>query len=171
MKNVYKTHGGSNLIKIVLSNITYAQHSNFHSGTMKSFAIIFVLSCLALVSAVEEKKWGLTYGRILGKETVSAPAIASEYQIRAFAYPTVSVHLLLIFRKNEKYIIDCFFSLNLKQVPLKKDPIIGIKHINHSDRPVSVEFVHGGLNRKDVAVLIKSQKGHGINSEFIFYGM
>lgn len=49
-------------------------------------------------------------------------------------------------------------------------PILGIKHIDFKSHPVNVTFVKGGVGFNNVTVNIESQRGHGINSTFYFYG-
>lgn len=54
---------------------------------------------------------------------------------------------------------------------MKVDPIIGIKHFDHANKAVQVDFIDGGIGRKNVAIFLKSQRSQGINSTFVFYGM
>lgn len=83
------------LSMLVFSNVTYAeQQEEKKTATMKSFAIIFVLSCLILINA-ETTKWGNTNGRILGQETIVADRAPSQYQVRAFSYPTENKSITL----------------------------------------------------------------------------
>lgn len=56
---------------------------------MKTIVVLLIVSCMAFVSSKEEN-FGLTYGRILGRHSVSAPAVNSQQQIRSFSYPDVS---------------------------------------------------------------------------------
>lgn len=48
---------------------------------------------------------------------------------------------------------------------------MGIKQFDNAARPSEVTFVYGGVQRREVAILIKSARNHGINSTFVFYGM
>lgn len=71
---------------------------------------------------------------------------------------------------------DIFFSLtkfstqnkNQFQVPLAVS-IAGIKHIDYKSHPVSVKILNGGIGYHTATIEITSQRGHGINSTFIFY--
>lgn len=58
---------------------------------MKSVAALVILSCLCMVNSEFTTKWGNTYGRILGTETVSAEGAHSQYQVRAITYPMVNL--------------------------------------------------------------------------------
>lgn len=48
-------------------------------------------------------------------------------------------------------------------------PVGGIKHIDYKQHPVKAIFSNGGIGKNNVTVYLESQKGHGINSTFIFY--
>ncbi|XP_055306310.1 uncharacterized protein LOC129570645 [Sitodiplosis mosellana] len=47
--------------------------------------------------------------------------------------------------------------------------IFGIQHFDFQSHPVSVRFLKGGIGQRNVTLQIDSQRGHGINSIFIFY--
>lgn len=48
--------------------------------------------------------------------------------------------------------------------------ILGIKHFDYKSHPVNVEFGYGGIGYNYAEIKVTSQRGHGINSLFIFYG-
>ena len=48
-------------------------------------------------------------------------------------------------------------------------PIAGIKHIDYKQHPVKVDILSGGVGFHTVTIEVTSQKGHGINSQFVFY--
>lgn len=49
-------------------------------------------------------------------------------------------------------------------------PIVGIKHTDNKSHPVKIDILNGGIGDKIVTIRITSQRGHGINSQFTFYG-
>lgn len=59
---------------------------------MKSVVVIFVLSCLALVNSQNVTIWGNVDGTYLGEESFFAQRATSQYQVRAFTFPTVSIN-------------------------------------------------------------------------------
>lgn len=54
------------------------------------------------------------------------------------------------------------------QIPLAV-PIAGIRHIDFKSHPIEVQFKEGGIGYHTTTIQLTSQKGHGINSTFIFY--
>lgn len=66
---------------------------------MKTVAVLFVLSCLSLcfVNSLETHLWGHIKSRVLGTETIVADGAQSQYQIRAFSFPHVSLIYFSIF--------------------------------------------------------------------------
>lgn len=48
-------------------------------------------------------------------------------------------------------------------------PIVGIRHMDYKSHPVKVDIINGGIGQRAISLHLKSQRGHGINSTFIFY--
>lgn len=65
---------------------------------MKAVAVLFVLSCLSLsfVNSMNETTWGLVNTRVLGQETVVVPRVFGYYQVGAFAFPSVSIAIMVL---------------------------------------------------------------------------
>lgn len=142
---------------------------------MKAVAVLFVLSCLSLslVNSMNETTWGLVNTRVLGQETVVSQRIIGYYQVRAFAFPSVSTAIIF---KYFDFIFSVFIQKSnhfshLKQDNSKRVPITGIKHINYLNEPVKVTFAYGDINRNEIAIVVRSAHSRGINSTFVFYGM
>lgn len=49
--------------------------------------------------------------------------------------------------------------------------IKGIRHVDYKSHPIKTEIISGGVNHREVKIYLQSQKGHGINSTFVFYGV
>lgn len=148
--------------------------------------IITVLSCLCICLAKDDhlavKIWGRVNGRELATENIIVDSYIMKKQIKTITFPRVSyikiedwiikLENLLKF-DSKKYLFSIkahiFIFLNSIQDGPGYYPITGIKHIDHKEHNVEVSFVKGDIGHRSIELRIKSQRGHGINSTFIFY--
>lgn len=139
------------------------------------FVGVFILVCLAVccVNSATVTTWGNTNLREMGRHREFALPNTNQFyhgnqfQIRNFTYPrvrnfrSINTELSLTFLS--------FLSQNMNYYQ-PRQRIAGIKHIDHSSRPVKVDFKNSTvIGSYNVTIQLTSQRGHGINSTFIFY--
>ncbi|XP_055306309.1 uncharacterized protein LOC129570644 [Sitodiplosis mosellana] len=110
------------------------------------FAVFVILACLsvALVNTANPPKittWGQVTSRTLGTKNVVATSSILQIKTFKFTFPEGQ----------------------------GTNTIFGIQHFDFKSHPVSVRFLKGGIGQRNVTLQIDSQRGHGINSTFIFY--
>lgn len=144
------------------------------------FAVVAILSCLCIFSTglQTDTIWGNVNHNVrqIGTETIKVPSTIWKVKTHTFSFPrvrrshsfqvdSIEINILTISLTFPKF--QCEMNI-FSQIPLTV-PIAGIRHIDYKSNPIQVEFIKGGVGYFETTLLLTSQKGHGINSTFIFY--
>lgn len=152
---------------------------NIGKSIKMKLAVFFVLACLSVccVNSVTVNTWGRITNRTLGTKNVTVASSIFTVKNYTLTFPEVScVEQKCVIYKWLVEInwlkINCLFCFGLSFFVFQYvnyNQIHGITHIDYKSHPTSVRFLKGGIGQLNVTLQILSQRGHGINSTFIFY--
>lgn len=131
-------------------------------------ALFVVLSCVCIcfVHCVTITNWGNVHTRSIGAERVVEKSSWLRVKTHTFSYPKVDFDSFSFEIYSIKNLSRSFFPFLQHN---SSAPIIGITHMDFKQHPVSVKFVKGFIGDRNITIQIDSQRGHGINSTFIFF--
>ncbi|XP_055306321.1 uncharacterized protein LOC129570654 [Sitodiplosis mosellana] len=110
-------------------------------------AVLLAFACFSVcyVIALNEVVWGTETQSVLGNKKVEVKSGIFDNKIHTYVF-------------------------TFPQDPTEQRfPILGIKHVDYKSHPVTVHFLKGGIGDTSVTILVESQRGHGIKSEFVFF--
>lgn len=151
-----------------------------NSGKFVAITVLVFLS-VCLASEVNKSTWWKVTSCRLATRNVVVAGTRNQLTNYTLIYPEVN-WTFQIFKQvnwkqfNNKRIFptkksvsnswDCFNLLKGRQSQYQ---IVGIEHLDHEFRPVSVTILKGGVGQQNATIQIQSQRSCGINSTFIFY--
>ncbi|XP_031637180.1 uncharacterized protein LOC116349744 [Contarinia nasturtii] len=109
------------------------------------FAVCLIFAFLAVysvsTSTVTTNVWGTVTNRTLGSKSIVVTSSMLQVKETTFTYP----------QGQSNYTIH------------------GIKQMDYKSYPSTTTFLKGGIGQRNVTIKLTSQRGHGLNSTFIFY--
>lgn len=142
---------------------------------MKLIVAVLLLSlvCIHYSDSVKVTTWGNVNLKFLGIKFVHEDSSWLRKKQLTFTFPVVCIIMFFfffLFSNQCKMCVNYLKIIFYFQYPYPTNQIIyGIKHIDFKQHPINVTFLDGNIGSRTVTIHCESQRGHGINSTFVFY--